>query len=381
MKTIGIVAAEPSGDLLASLLMQAMLRQQPDLHFEGIGGAHMHKSGCQSWFAMEKLSVMGLVEVLKHLPELLAIRKSLVKRWSENPPDLFIGVDAPDFNLGLEKRLHGLDIPTVQYVSPTFWAWRQGRVNTLRKFTRLVLSIFPFEARLLNKYAVNAVYAGHPLVQGMPDFPGQSEARQVLGLSADSQVLALLPGSRMSEAVSLVDDFLQTADIVCRSRPDMQIIVPLATDRIRGHFENILKSYPQLKSRLHLYDGQSQQVMAAADLVLVASGTAALETLLHRKPMVVAYKAHWLTHFILFRLRLVKSQFIAMPNILAGREIVAEMFQEKCQPELLAKQLEHLLDNPSALGTMLQDYEDIIEQLSGGNIDTAAKAVLELLND
>jgi len=378
MKRIGIVAAEPSGDQLAGFLIEALQRLEPNLVFEGIAGEKMQARGCTSWFPMEKLSVMGLVEVVKHLRELLGIRKSLVKRWQINKPDLFIGVDAPDFNLGLEKRLHAMGIPTVQYVSPTFWAWRPGRLDTLRRFTNLVLSIFPFEAQLLSQHKVSAVYAGHPLVQQMRSYPDKSTARQQLSLGQSETILAVLPGSRMSEARFLTNDFLTTAQQLKQQKPHLKIILPLATGKIREHVVTELAKFPGLD--IQLIDQQSQTVLAAADVVLVASGTAALETLLHRKPMVVAYKAHWLTYFILFRLGLVKSAFIAMPNILAGREIVAEMFQEKCQPQLMTAQLLSLMNDEQKRTRQLKDYEAIIDQLSGGNINDAAAAILELIN-
>jgi lipid-A-disaccharide synthase len=378
MKTVGIVAAEPSGDQLASLLIEAIRKRQPDMQFQGIAGPAMQKAGCESWYPMEKLSVMGLVEVLKHLPELLGIRRDLVKRWRAAPPDLFIGVDAPDFNLGLQQKLHNFGIPTVQYVSPTFWAWREGRVKTLQKATDLVLSIFPFEAALLKKHGVNAVYAGHPLVQKLAELPDQNTARAVLGLQDTERVLAILPGSRMSEVRFLAEVFFKTASILKAQFADIQIIVPLATERIRGEIENCLQQFPGLKVKL--VDGQSQQVLAAADLVLVASGTAALETLLHRKPMVVAYRAHWLTYFILFKLGLVRSDYIAMPNILAGREIVPEMFQDDCDAEKMAEELVDLLENGKRRLQMQEEYDEIIDQLSGGSIDQAAQAVLQLVN-
>jgi len=318
-----------------------------------------------------------LIEVLKHLPELLGIRKSLVQHWQQNPPDLFIGVDAPDFNLGLELRLKNSGIPTVQYVSPTVWAWRQGRVKKIRRATNLVLSIFPFEVPFLARFNVKAVYAGHPLVQKMAALPDRTEARQQLNLDSDARVLAILPGSRLSEIDSLMDDFLQTAVLLQARFTDLKIVIPAATAKINQIIQIHLGRYPDLT--VNLLDKQSDVALAAADAVLVASGTASLETLLHRKPMVVAYKLHWLSYFLLFKLKVVKTRFISMPNIIAGREIVPELYQENCKPDLLAARLADYFDHPEQLESLNQDYEQVINELSGGDIQQAAAAVLELV--
>jgi lipid-A-disaccharide synthase len=375
---IGIVAAEPSGDQLASRLMAAIQQQNAEVQFEGVGGENMQALGFRSWVPMEKLSVMGIVEVLKHLPELLSIRRQLVRHWRQNPPGLFIGVDAPDFNLGLEKKLKAYGVPTVHYVCPSIWAWRQGRVKTLQKATDLILSIFPFEVPLLAKFRLKALYAGHPLaqeIQGEPDVP---QARHDLHLHATAPVLGLLPGSRMSEVTALAEDFLETAYRLQQQKPQLEIVAPMATDKIFDFVDELRqRQFPHL--RIHLLHGQARQVMAAADVVLTASGTATLETMLYHKPMVVAYKVHWLTHFIAFGLKLIRTKFIAMPNILAGEELAPELFQENCNPDNLEREVMVFFDNAEEVERITTKFRQLHEELTEGGIEQVATAVLQLV--
>ena len=378
MKYIGLVAAEPSGDQLGSHLMAAIKKLDPEVRFEGVGGNKMTAQGLNSLVPMEKLSVMGIVEVLKHLPELLKIRKNLVKRWTEFPPDVFIGIDAPDFNLGLEKRLHKQGVPTVHYVCPSIWAWREGRVKTLRKAVDLVISLFPFEVPLLKKHQVKALYGGHPLGHELKDIPDKNTVREQLGLPTNRPMLALLPGSRLSEVEQLTHDFLETAKRVAEKNAQLMVLVPLATPRIQKYFMSQLSTTHKILD-IRFFDGQSREVLAAADVVLLASGTATLETMLYKKPMVVAYKVHWLTYFITFRLGLVKTPYIALPNILAGKEIVPELFQEKCQPEALAKHVLTWFTNRQKRHDMIETFAQMKQELEQNNIDEAARAVLELV--
>ena len=376
---IGIVAAEPSGDQLASHLMRALKNLQPSIQFEGIGGKLMMAEGLQSWYPLEKLSVMGLVEVLKHLPELLRIRKDLANRWLANPPDIFIGVDAPDFNLGLEAKLKKAGIPTVHYVCPTIWAWRENRVKKIRKAVSLVLSIFPFEVPLLAKHEVKAHYAGHPLAQDLKQVPDQNDTRRVLELDGNKIILGLLPGSRMSEVTRLTDDFLAAAAILKDKIPGLQVIAPMATSEIYKYVESRLAEHSL--DNIKLLDGYSREVMAAADILLTASGTATLEIMLYKKPMVVAYKVHWLSHFIFIKLGLLKTKYFAMPNILAGKKIVPELMQDDCTPEKLAQAVLQLLENDVARESLRLEFEKLHQVLAEGNIGSAADAVLSLLNN
>ena len=378
MKYIGLVAAEPSGDQLGSHLMAAIKKLDPEVRFEGIGGEKMAAEGLNSLVPMEKLSVMGIVEVLKHLPDLLKIRKDLIKRWSEYPPDVFIGIDAPDFNLGLENRLHKQGVPTVHYVCPSIWAWREGRVKILRKAVDLVISLFPFEVPLLQKHQVKAIFGGHPLGHELKNMPDKKTIREQLGVPTNRPTLALLPGSRLSEVEQLTQDFLDTAKRVADKNAQLVVLVPLATQRIQEYFMSQLSTEHKVLD-IRFFDGHSREVLAAADVVLLASGTATLEAMLYKKPMVVAYKVHWLTHFITFRLGLVKTPYIALPNILAGKEIVPELFQEKCQPEALAKHVLTWFTNRKKRHDVIETFSSIKQELEQNNIDEAAKAVLDLV--
>lgn len=377
---IGLVAAEPSGDLLGAGLMQAIRVQIPDVQFEGIGGPLMAAQGLQSRVPMEKLSVMGLVEVLKHLPELLGIRRDLARHWLATPPDLFIGVDAPDFNLGLEQRLKAAGIATVHYVCPTVWAWRPKRVQVLHRAADLVLSIFPFEQDFLSQHAVRSRYVGHPLAHEMPLDPDRESARQVLGLDQQRPVLAILPGSRRSEICALTRPFLQAAAQLQATRPELQFAVPLVSARSLALFEEQRARYtPQLAITRVL--GQSRAVLAAADLVLSASGTATLEGLLSKRPMVVGYKLHWLSYAIARLFKLIKVDHIAMANLLAGERLAPELVQGDCESGPLARELNALLDNPQRMAAIRERYRQIHQSMICDTNREAARAVLALLPD
>lgn len=377
MTRIGIVAAEPSGDQLAGHLMAAIKRLDPQVTFEGIGGERMYQQGMKSWHPMEKLSVMGLVEVLKHLPELLKIRRQLVRRWTENPPDLFIGVDAPDFNLGLEKQLKAINVPTVQYVCPTIWAWRSGRIKTIKQAVELVLAIYPFEVPLLKKNNIRGFYAGNPLAQDLKTVPLQADAKSQLSIEQDKPVLGLLPGSRLSEVSRLSEDFINAARLLHNKIPELVILLPAATRKIGSYLSNLLADEKSLN--IKILDGHSRQVMAAADVLLLASGTAALETMLYKKPMVVAYKVHWLTYFITVKLGLLKTAFVSLPNILSGKRLVPEYLQDECHPENLAGAALNYFNDEKARQSLQAEFEQMHQELSQGDIDQAAGAVVELI--
>ena len=375
---IGIVAAEASGDLLGAGLMQGLRQRDPSIRFEGIGGERMTKVGFQSWEPMEQLSVMGLVEVLRHLPGLWRLRRDIARRWIANPPDLFIGVDAPDFNLGLERRLRAAGVPTVHYVSPTVWAWRPGRVRLLREAVDLLLGIFPFEIEFLEAHRVPVRYVGHPLALEMPLKPDRQGAREALGLAPDAAVLAVLPGSRCGEVGRLTRPFLGAAERCAAAVPGLRAVVPLVDQRTAAAFEEQRR---QLAPRVPVTAvvGQSRLVLAAADVVLTASGTATLETLLSKRPMVVGYKVHWLTYLLAKRLRLVKVAHVAMANLLAGERLAPEFLQDQCTAARLATAVLQFFDQPERVAGVQGRYRQIHEAMRRDTNREAAAAVLGLL--
>jgi lipid-A-disaccharide synthase len=378
MLRIGIVANEVSGDLLGAGLIREIRSRIPEAVFEGIGGPEMIREGCNSLYPMERLSVMGLVEVLKHLPELLSIRRHLVAHFLQDPPDLFIGVDAPDFNLGLSRKLKGAGIPTVQYVSPTVWAWRQGRVKTIRKSVDLVLSILPFETDFLNDHQVPASYVGHPMADEIPFETDRNAARARLGLEPNQPVLALLPGSRRGEIRILAESMIRGAAI-CRERvPGLRIISPMVNHSIRDTFETQWKQVaPDLP--ILLVDGLAREAMTAADVVLTFSGTATLEAALLKRPMVVAYRMHWLSAIIFRAFRLYKLSHISLPNLLAGKELVPELIQEAATPEALSEAVITWLDSPERAEAIRQEYQVLHETLRRDASSKAAGVVLGLI--
>jgi lipid-A-disaccharide synthase len=375
---IGIVANEASGDILGSGLIRALRAVNPEIQFEGIGGPGMIAEGCDSLFPMERLSVMGLVEVLKHLPELLSIRRALVRRFLANPPDLFIGIDAPDFNLGLERKLKRAGIPTIHYVCPSVWAWRPKRVKKIRQAADLVLSILPFEKEFLEKHRVAATYVGHPLADEIPLDADQEGARRKLDIPLDETLVALLPGSRVSEVEAHAEIFLGAAKL-CRERiPDLRFLVPLVNESTEKVFREILEEEAPDLPVTHVV-GNSRDGMLAADAMLVASGTATLEGLLLKRPMVVAYRLHWLTHWILKTFNLVKIPFFSLANLVAGEEIAAEHIRDRAAPEVLAEELAGLLQSPERLAYIGKRAEEIHREMRQDASHTAARAVRRLL--
>jgi lipid-A-disaccharide synthase len=358
--------------------MAAIREQHPDVCFEGVGGPLMAEQGLASRVPLEKLSVMGLVEVLKHLPELLRIRREITAHWLANPPDLFIGVDAPDFNLKLEQRLKAAGIPTVHYVCPTVWAWRPGRVKLLRRATDLILSLFPFEPAFLETHGVNSVYVGHSLAHDMPLEPDRAGARAALGLPAEGRVLALLPGSRRAEIESLARPFLQAAATLRNDYPELVIVVPLANARGRELFAVQHARYA-VDLPVKMVVGRTREALAAADLGLIASGTATLEGLLSKRPMVVGYKLHWLTYLVLRLFRLVKLENYAMANLLAGEALAPEFIQGRCEPEQLAPALAAMLGDEAGMARIHERYREIHQSMIRDTNTEAARAVLNLL--
>jgi len=327
---------------------------------------------------MERLSIMGITEVLKHLPELLRIRRRLVRHFLDDPPDLFIGIDAPAFNLKLSRRLRAAGIPTVQYVSPTVWAWRPGRVKHLRHSVDLVLSIFPFEEAFLRRHQVPVAYVGHPLARDFPLRPDRAAARQRLGVAPDAILIGLLPGSRLSEMRNLAPDFIQAARLCLERHPDLRFATPLVNTTVRDAFQVALAQAGDALPILQV-DGNSRDVLAAADLVLTASGTATLEALLMKRPMVVAYRISALSYRIVRKL--VKVPYAAMANLLAEEELAPEFIQQDCQPRALANALLGFLDDPQRMQAVTDRYRAIHERLQAGNAESAAAAVLGLVGE
>ena len=378
MLRIGIVAGELSGDYLGAGLVRELRALEPGISLEGIGGERMVAEGVRSRYPLESLSVMGLFEVLRHLPALLRIRRDLVRFYLDNPPDLFIGIDAPDFNLGLARRLRKAGIPTVHYVSPTVWAWRQGRVRTIRQAVDLMLSIFPFEAEFFRRHDVPVTFVGHPLADEIPMEPDPSAARARLDveLPGEGLLVAILPGSRISEVTALGPVFLRTAAWLQRRHPGLQFIVPCASDAIHALVARQLAAQAGLQN-VRLVRGRSRDCMEAANALLVASGTATLEGLLYKRPMVVAYRVSGLTAWL--ARRMVKVPHFAMPNLIAGRRLVEEFAQEDAVPEKLGPAMLRLLEHPEMRAELRGAFASIHEELRRDASRQAALAVRELL--
>ncbi|SDH98020.1 lipid-A-disaccharide synthase [Pseudomonas panipatensis] len=368
---VALVAGEASGDILGAGLMQALRERHPDIEFIGVGGPRMQAQGLRSEFPMERLAVMGLVEVLGRLRELLRRRKQLIRTLIDARPDVFIGIDAPDFNLGVELKLRQAGIRTVHYVSPSVWAWRQKRVLKIRDACNLMLALFPFEARFYEEHGVPVRFVGHPLANTIPLDADKAAARAHLDLAPDAQVVALLPGSRGGEVAKLGALFLDTAERLLQQRPALRFVLPCASPERRAQLEQMLVGR-QLP--LQLLDGQSHEALAACDAVLIASGTATLEALLFKRPMVVAYKVAPLTYRILKHL--VKSPYISLPNLLAGRLLAPELIQDAATPEALAQQLLPLLDDASE---QTRSFDAIHRALRQDASAQAADAVLALV--
>jgi len=378
MLTIGIVANEASGDILGAAVLRELRRRRPDARFVGVAGPQMQAVGCESLVDMERLSVMGLTEVIGHLRELLGIRRDLIRYFLEHRPDLVIGVDAPDFNLGLERRLRCAGIRTAHLVSPTVWAWRAGRVKGIRRAVDLMLCIYPFEEAFLLKHGVPARYVGHPLADEIPLKVDQGAARVALGLPVEGEVMAILPGSRTGEVESLAGTFLRAAWRCHQARPGLRFLAPLVNPKLRGMFQASLeREAPGLP--ITLVDGRSREVLAAADVALTASGTATLEGLLLKRPMVVGYKVHRITYHLVKQLRLIKVPFVAMANLLVGRALAPEFLQGRCTAELLAPALLALLDDPDRVAEIQANYARVHESMRHNAAQQAANAILELI--
>ncbi|TCS71127.1 lipid-A-disaccharide synthase [Sulfuritortus calidifontis] len=374
---VGIVAGEASGDLLGSLLIKALQQAGLNARFEGIAGPKMQGLGVRSLFPMETLSVRGYVEALGSLRRILAIRRQLAQKLLAAQPRLFIGIDAPDFNLGLEGRLKRRGIPTLHFVSPSVWAWRRGRIKKIRKAVSHMLLIFPFEEAIYAEADIPATYVGHPLAHALPDQSDRKGARERLGLRANGEYIALLPGSRQSELKLLADTFIETARKLHERRPTAQFLIPLISRETRLHFEEAIYRLQASELPIRILFGHAHDALQAADAALVASGTATLEAALLKCPHVITYKVPWLTYQIMRRQAYLP--YIGLPNIVAGQMVVPELIQKQAQPELLAEAILRLLENRLARETMLDAFEGIRRALRRDTPRLIAEAIAPYL--
>jgi len=375
--SIGLVAGEASGDNLGGGLIRALDARSPGARCFGVAGPRMIEAGCEAWFPSDALAVMGLAEILRHLPRLLGLRRDLVARLLEARPDVFVGIDAPEFNLRVARQLKAQGVPTVQYVSPQVWAWRQGRVRTIGLSADLVLCLLPFESQFYDAHHVRAVFVGHPLADRVPLESDPLPARTALGLSHSAQVVAVLPGSRGGEVGKLGAPFAATMAWLHAQRPGIEFVAPMANGQARKAFEQALSAHAP-NVTVQLVDGRAQEALTAADAVLVASGTATLETALVKRPMVVAYRVAPLTGWLLREMKLVKTDYFSQPNLLAGRKLVPEYFQEQVRPEILGPAVLEQLERPDR-ADLIAAFSEIHRTLRCDASARAADAILELL--
>jgi len=373
---VGIVAGEHSGDQLGAALIAALRARTAALQCFGVAGPKMIAQGCEAWARSEELAVMGLTEVLQHLPRLLRLRAELRRRFTAARPDVFVGIDAPEFNLSLARQLKAAGIRTVQYVSPQVWAWRQGRVRTIGASCDLVLCLLPFETEFYHRHQVPAVFVGHPLADEIPLSVDSAEARRALELDPLTPVVALLPGSRIGEVSRLAAPFAAAAARIAARKPGWQFLAPMASAAAREAFVREIAQVPDVPV-IRLLEGQAQRALAAAEGAIVASGTATLETLLTGRPMVVAYKVSAPTAFLLRTLSLVKVPYFSQPNLLAGRRLVPEFFQERVQGAVLGDALLEELEDSNHVRELRDAFSDIHCSLRRDGAARAAEAILE----
>lgn len=381
-KRIALCAGEASGDLLGAGLIAELRQRYPDAEFAGIGGDQMRGAGLDAWFDASELAVMGLAEVLRHLPRLLRLRREFRARLLQWQPDVFIGIDAPDFNLGMEKWLRERGVRTVHYVSPSVWAWREKRAEKIGRSADRVLCLFPMEPAIYARHGVDARFVGHPLADEMPLDPDRDAARRQLGLDPQRPLLALLPGSRVGEIERLGPDFLSTASRLLAADPTLQVVVPMANEHARAAFQRVLAAHPDslaLSAALRILNGQARTLMIASDVILLASGTATLEAMLAKRPMVVAYKVAPLTYTLVKGLGLLKVEHYALPNVLAGEGVVPELMQHDCTPENLAAAVTRWMHDPAAAAALQPRFRELHLQLRRDASASAAAAVAELL--
>ncbi|MDP1978074.1 lipid-A-disaccharide synthase [Undibacterium sp.] len=375
---IAMVAGETSGDMLANRLLSGLRPALPDAHMHGIGGPRMAEHGFINDWPMEKLSVRGLFEVLAHYREISGIRKQLREQLLLEKPDVFIGVDAPDFNLDLEIQLKRAGIPTMHYISPSIWAWRGGRIKKIAEAVSHMLVVFPFEEEIYRKAGIPVTYVGHPLAQVIPMETDMAAARDELGLDKNTRVVTILPGSRMSEIKYNTEAFIQTAKILCQRDPQLQIVVPMAGDKQRSYYIKLVVDARLDDVPVLLIDGRSHTAIAAADAVLVASGTASLEVALFKKPMVIAYKMMEASWQILRHMGY--QPWIGLPNILAREFLVPEFLQSAARPDAMADALWQQLSDEALQERLKQRFVDMHHSLSRDTANVSAQAVLQLIS-
>ena len=373
---IAIVVGETSGDMLGIGLMKALKKHYPDATFEGIGGPLMEAEGFKSFVPMERLAVMGLVEILGRLFELLKVRKKLVQNWQKNPPDVFIGIDAPEFNTQLEYKLKQSGIKTVHYVSPSVWAWRPKRIHKIKKSVDLMLTLFPFEAKFYQQHDVPVTFVGHNLADSIPFDNHADDAREVFHFEKDEKVVCLMPGSRGSEVEKLCPVFIEAAELVFKHNPNVRFLLPAANKVRLQQIEQLIDNLNPT-AKIDVVEGNSKTCMQASDVILLASGTATLEGMLLKKPMIVSYIVSPITAMIMRRL--LKQEFISLPNLLAGREVVPEILQEQATPQNLANAVNERIEDENLIHQLQETFLFIHKQLKRGANEQAALAVVNLL--
>ena len=372
---IALCAGETSGDQLGEGLIHALRARYPDAQFAGIGGPLMHAAGMDTWWDADALAVMGLAEVLAHLPRLLRLRKQFRARVLAWQPDVFIGIDAPDFNLGVERWLKQRGVRTVHDVSPSIWAWRQARAAKIGQSADRVLCLFPMEPPIHAQQGVDARFIGHPLADAIPLQPDRAAARAALGESSDTPILALLPGSRLGEIRRMLPDFVDAARRLAAGIPGLRVLVPAANAQCRAAIDAILGDAPAFR----VIDGQAQQIMIASDVVLLASGTAALEAMLCKRPMVIGHRISALTYRIVKLFGLLKSAHVSLPNVLAGKTLVPELLQDQCTADNLHRALLHWFSDADAVAALQPQFLTLHESLRCDASARAAEAVAEVL--
>jgi len=373
---IAIIAGEASGDLLGAGLIRALAARYPQARFEGIAGPRMIGAGCEVLYPMERLAVIGLLETFRRYRELRGVRRRLVKRFIDDPPDLFVGVDAPDFNLSLELALRRAGISTVHYASPQVWAWRRYRLPKIRSAVDMMLTLFPFEEKFFRERGIRARFVGHPLADIIPESPDQGAARTELGLGPEAEVVAILPGSRLTEVSLLAGPMIGAARWLVRRRPGVRFVVPLVNQQARERFETALSTCRD-RPEMQLLEGNARTAMVASDAVLLASGTASLEALLLKRPMVITYRldrfSWWIASMV------VKVPFAGLPNLLAGRAVVPELLQGDATPEKLGAALLQFLEDPKHAQALKEEFRRIHGILRNNADERAADAVLEVM--
>lgn len=378
-KRIALVAGETSGDQLGAGLIAELRARFPDAEFAGIGGAAMRAEGLDAWHDCGELAVMGLAEVLRHLPRLLKLRRGLRKRLLAWRPDIYIGIDAPDFNLGVERWLKERGVRTAHYVGPSVWAWRERRAEKIGRSADRVLCLFPMEPPIYARYGIDARFVGHPLADAIPLTPDRAAAREALGLDARAPTLALLPGSRLGEIEKMLAIFLEAAALVRQQLPALRIAVPAATPACRAAIDAHLRAFPELGDAVRVFDGDAQRAMIASDAVLLASGTAALEAMLCKRPMVIGHRISPTTYRIVSAFGMLKTRFVGLPNVLANEGLVPELLQHDCTPSKLAAALLRWFGHPAAVEALLPRFEALHRQLRCDASARAADAVAELI--